>query len=265
MLHQVLGQEVQDRARLLGRHALDADRVGGVQVEGFLAGHGMGAHHRMEAALDLADQVVGQLVRAAGLREIGHRPLALHGIVLHRDHHVADGEVHLQRRDHLAIGVAQRPIGQGGIAPDGVAAIGRDLDRTQHGDRRRLGQERRVGVPAFPEDVFGAVVGLLDEGMDVAMVRHARGVGVLGEGAEAEAEALVLAVAQLLVPQVDHLVPEQGRAHLFELLVRHARDVDAGDLRAHGGRQGLHLDEVAGLGGVVELVGGMQPHGDVLV
>ncbi len=71
-------------------------------------------------------------------------------------------------------------------------------------------------------------------------------------------------MVQLLVAEVDHLVPEQGVPDLGELLVADAGDVDAADLRAHGRRQRLHLDEIAGLGGIVELVGRMQPHGDVL-
>ncbi len=93
------------------------------------------------------------------------------------------------------------------------------------------------------------------------MPGHAGGVGVDREGPEAEAERLLVGMGQLLIAEIDHLVPEQGGADLLELLVADGGDVDAGDLGAHGGRQGPHLDEVAGLGGVVELVGGMQPHG----
>ncbi len=155
--------------------------------------------------------------------------------------------MHPQGCDHLAVGLAQGPIGEGRVAPDGVAAIGRDLHRAQHGHRGRLWQERRIGVPALAEDVLGPVLRLLDQGVHVAVVRNAGRIGVHGERSEPQAEGLLVAMAQLLVPEVDHLVPEQGRAHLFELLVADGGDVDAGDLRAHGRRQRPHLDEVAGL------------------
>ncbi len=58
MLDDVFGQEVEDRPGLFVPHALDADGIGGVQIERLFAGRRMGAHHRMEAAPDLADHVV---------------------------------------------------------------------------------------------------------------------------------------------------------------------------------------------------------------
>ncbi len=63
-------------------------------------------------------------------------------------------------------------------------------------------------MPAFAEHHPGRVVRLLDEGMHVAVARDALGIGILGEGPEAQAEGLVGLVREALASQIDHLVAE---------------------------------------------------------
>jgi hypothetical protein len=46
------------------------------------------------------------------------------------------------------------------------------------------------------------------EGMNVAVVWDARGIGVFGKSAEAQTEGLMLRVRQLLTTKENHLVPE---------------------------------------------------------
>ena len=223
VLRDVLGQELQDRRRLLRQHAFDTDGIGAVHVESLLPGDRVRAHQRMSVAPDLAQQIIGQPLGVARGGQAPDGAVAQLDRILRSLQHVAHREVHPEAIDHAPIGVAQQRIGQRRIGPDGVAAEGRDLDRIQHRDGRRLGQERRIGVPALPEYHLRLVVGFLDQRMNVAVAGDARGIGVFGKCAEAQAESLVLRVGQLLSAEEDHLVPEQRIADLIELRVAQVR------------------------------------------
>jgi len=96
--------------------------------------------------------------------------------------------------------------------------------------------------------------------MNVAVARHPRGIGVLGELAEPSGKGFVLGVGELLVAQEDHLVPEQCRTDFGEGLFGHPADFDPGDFRTHGGGQRAHLDVAGGARVVIELTGRVESH-----
>src|SRR5580658_3440045 len=99
-------------------------------------------------------------------------------------------------------------------------------------------------MPTFPEDMLRGVVSLLDQGMDITVLRHALGVGVLGKLPEAQTEGLVRLVGEPLAPQVDHFVTEQCVPDLPKLRIGHFRSLYATDLRpmaAESGRTSMNL------------------------
>src|ERR1700733_15206262 len=113
-------------------------------------------------------------------------------------------------------------------------------------------------MPALAEHHFRPVVGLLDQRVNIAVARYALRVGVLGERTEAQAERLLVGVRQLaLAAKVNHLVAEQSVANLRELLAAHGANLNAGNFRAHGGRERPGLDMTILGGAIVELTRGV--------
>ena len=140
---------------------------------------------------------------------------------------------------HMArTGWRQPVVGVLQAGPHGVAA---DLGRLEHVEDRAHGrrlQEGHVGVPpAGPVDlaVDGEHLGALVDGG-----QH----GVrLGDGAELAGEVGLLLGRQRLVPEEDDVMRVQrvadGRHHLGR---ERGREVDAGDLGADGGGEGVDAE-----------------------
>jgi hypothetical protein len=104
-------------------------------------------------------------------------------------------------------------------------------------------------------------VSLLDQRMDIGVAGHALRIGVLGEGAEALAERLVVGVRQLaLAAKVNHLVAEQCVANLRELLGAHRGNLNADNFRAHSGRERPDSDMPIFGRAIIELTRRMQVH-----
>ena len=105
-----------------------------------------------------------------------------------------------------------------------------------------------------------AVVGLLDQRLDLQVAGHAIGVGIFREWPEQGTEGMLFRVAHLLALEIDHLVAEQRVADFLELRIRYVGDIHAAYLGAHCRcqRQGLYVPVLAGV--VVELAVGMQEH-----
>src|SRR5580658_853489 len=116
-------------------------------------------------------------------------------------------------------------------------------------------------MPTFAEHHLRPVVGLLDQRVDIAMAGHTLRIRVLGERAEAQAERLVLGVRHpALSAKENHLVAEQCVANLFELLAADSGDLNADNLRAHGGRERPRFDMAIFGRVIVELTRRMQAH-----
>src|SRR5215469_16060330 len=98
-------------------------------------------------------------------------------------------------------------------------------------------------MPAGAEDDADLLILLLDQGLYGGMAGHAFGIGILRKIAEAQTERLLIAMGDGLVAEIDHLVAEEGRADLRELLGAEGGEIDAANLRAHCGGERLHLDD----------------------
>jgi len=70
----------------------------------------------------------------------------------------------------------------------------------------------------------------------------------------------VFGMPQLLVAEVNHLVPEQCVTYLRELFVRHTRRIDTDNLRTHGRGKRSRLDMPIRCGMIVELSCRVKSH-----
>lgn len=121
-----------------------------------------------------------------------------------------------------------------------VAAEGRELDGAQDGAERRLGDERRVGVPLVRALALRRA---LIEHDDLRMLRMPRAEGVGEELAEAAREGDLLRERDRLLAKEEDAVAVQRVLERVHGLARQCLPkIDASDLRADALRDGSNLE-----------------------
>jgi hypothetical protein len=137
--------------------------------------------------------------------------------------------------------VGQRVVSEILARKQGVAAIGRHLDRVKDRAHRRLFHHRRVGVPILADDVL--VTRLAADHDDLVVQLHAAVVRVDKDLAKAAGEGLVLLRVERLVAEEDHAVLIERGADLRDHgVIEIVGDVHAADLGAAPPGDRLYLD-----------------------
>ncbi len=93
------------------------------------------------------------------------------------------------------------------------------------------------------------------------MSGKASGVGVFGKRTEAQAEGLMLSVVQRLATEINHLMAEQRMREFLKLRIADLGRLCAAHFRPHRGGQGPYFNVPVTSRVIIELAGGMKPHG----
>ncbi len=115
-------------------------------------------------------------------------------------------------------------------------------------------------MPGLPEHAGHDCRGFLDQPLDIRVAFHSLCVGISAERAEPLRESFLIFRLDVLVPEIDHFVAEQGGFDFLELPVRHVGDIDAPDFRPHGAGQGDRADLPAAVGFIVVMGRRVEPH-----
>ena len=196
VLRHVLVEEAEDGGGFRFRHALDALRIDGADIERLAARHRMGAHKRMGMGLVglFADDDLHGAVALACLLLMGEEPP---GAIGQRGGMDGDKAVEHFLHDVGEIIVSARAIGIERVAADG----GHDLGVKKRGGGRRV-LKAPVGMPARAE-IACLLVRLAAQFENMGAAFHRLDEGIYAERTDLKGKGFKLIMRQWLIGKPD--------------------------------------------------------------